>query len=215
VYVFPSEDFETWELVVNEVPNDAQPVRRKRTAKETALLFCNLRISSIRKLIQGRHGLCCFTAEGETYFMEALPYLVEKARIRGRDPRSRAWAQRWTPWVAREHTAEWFTAAENHFYRVRDKGDQIAARLKVFDGEVKEFKLYSFGSIDRPAEVREAERKIANRLRMQERRRAAGMTPRSESQAALKPWLSEGVSESTWRRRRRKAKADSDLTAPM
>jgi hypothetical protein len=48
-----------------------------------------------------------------------------------------------------------------------------------------------------------ASRRARKNQRQRERRHAAGMKPQAESAARLKPWVELGISESTFRRRRR------------
>jgi hypothetical protein len=55
------------------------------------------------------------------------------------------------------------------------------------------------------------ERREANRLRSERWRRAHGIMPRKPAQ---KPWLAEGVSRSTWYRRRKKGLEAKHFPAP-
>jgi len=54
------------------------------------------------------------------------------------------------------------------------------------------------------------ERRERNRLRSERWRRARGIPPRRPAQ---RPWLAEGVSRSTWYRRRAKAREQAALAA--
>jgi hypothetical protein len=54
------------------------------------------------------------------------------------------------------------------------------------------------------------ERRERARLRSERRRRAHGIGPRKPAQ---KPWLAEGVSRSTWYRRRKQARERAELAA--
>jgi hypothetical protein len=56
----------------------------------------------------------------------------------------------------------------------------------------------------------DAERREANRLRSERWRRAHGIMPR---RPAKQPWLAEGVSRSTWYRRRKKAQQAASAIA--
>ena len=54
----------------------------------------------------------------------------------------------------------------------------------------------------------DAERREKNRLRSERWRRAHGIGPRRPAQ---RPWLAQGISRSTWYRRRAKARQDAAL----
>jgi len=57
--------------------------------------------------------------------------------------------------------------------------------------------------------MKPAERRERNRLRGERWRRAHGIMPR---QPAQRPWLAEGISRSTWYRRRKQARERQALT---
>jgi hypothetical protein len=58
----------------------------------------------------------------------------------------------------------------------------------------------------------DAERREKNRLRSERWRRAHGIGPRRPAQ---QPWLAEGVSRSTWYRRRKKARDAATVRASL
>ena len=176
--------------------------RRPRRSKRK-LSFASLRLSSIAKLIHGRHGAPCDTDDGEYYYEAALPCLIERANNNGRSIDSRAWAEQFTPRLLDEHPLEWFVTAENEAMRFPRylSGDAIPKLLKVTADEVKRFDLRTFGAIDRPAKQRKVERKAADRAYQKRKRLEKGATPREWSLTAQKPWTAMGISRSAFYKR--------------
>jgi len=176
--------------------------RRPRRGK-SKLSFASLRLSSVAKLIRGRHNGPCDTDDGEHYYEAALPYLIELAKRHGRPIDSQAWAQQYTPRLLGEHPLEWFVAAENEAMRFPRylSGDDIAKLLKVNADEVKRFDLRTFGAIDRSAKQRKVERKAADRAYQKRKRQEKGATPRERSLVAQKPWTAMGISRSAFYKR--------------
>jgi hypothetical protein len=69
------------------------------------------------------------------------------------------------------------------------RADTMAEMLDVDRAERELLKFWHIGAVDFPKEERDAANKKAKQQRDERRRRAAGATPRSNSFAAVKPWL--------------------------
>jgi hypothetical protein len=86
----------------------------------------------------------------------------------------------------------------------RFKADTVAARLGITDEIRTLLKLRTIGAIDKPAEVRAAERREQQRLAKEQKRRAAGIPTITETRAIRarkEPWIEAGIPRSTWYRR--------------
>ena len=70
--------------------------------------------------------------------------------------------------------------------------------------------ITTIGAIDVNKRQRTQLRKLRAHERYRRRRQALGVTPRTQSLSALKPWAAEGISRRTWERRRR-ADANSNV----
>jgi hypothetical protein len=170
--------------------------------------FAGLRLSSIGKLITGRHNGPCDTDDGGAYLLAAMPHLVALATSKGRSVDAKAWARDRVPVNAATTDDEFFAQIEADFLdrARRGKGrltaDGIAKLLNVTADEVARYRLRTFGAIDRPKRTRTKDRKAADRDYQRRKRAAAGAKSREQSLAALKPWEAAGVSRATWYRQR-------------
>jgi hypothetical protein len=176
---------------------------RRRSKKKAR--FANLRLSSIEKLIKGRHGGPCDTDDAEIYLEAALPYLVDQANYYGRPVSSLAWAQQWTPALVEDRGHSWFNEAETEaaMHPKYLSSDQLAKLLQVTSDEVRRYGLNTLGSVDRPKKQRKQDRKAKDREYQRQKRLDAGATPRDQSLTTQKPWEIAGVSRATWYRRNR------------
>jgi hypothetical protein len=115
-------------------------------------------------------------------------------------------ARVWAPWMpALELDA---LVADVVAHPRRFKADTVAERLGMTDEIRTLLKLRTIGAIDKPAEVRAAERKEQQRLAKEQKRRAAGIPTIAEARknrARKEPWIEAGIPRSTWYRRRQQA----------
>jgi hypothetical protein len=115
-------------------------------------------------------------------------------------------ARVWAPWLPADELA---ALVDDIAARARRfKADTVAARMGITDALRKELKLKTIGAIDKPAEVRAAERREQQRLAKEQKRRAAGIPTLAEMRATparKKPWIEAGIPRSTWYRRRQQA----------
>jgi len=115
-------------------------------------------------------------------------------------------ARTWAPWFPPDELAAMVADVTAHPRRF--KADTVAARLGITDKIRTLLKLRTIGAIDKPAEVRAAERQEQQRLTKEQKRRAAGIPTIAEARALRarkEPWRDAGISRSTWYRRRQQA----------
>ena len=187
---------------------------RKAWSKGKIRSFCNLRLSGLRKLIQGRHNGPCDTDDGEAYYSAALPHLVAKVWAYGvPDDRvqSAKWAAMLTPNLWAEKPTAWFEEQEQELLLDFDNNDgrpslpgadDVARALGITHAEVKAYDLRTIGAVDRLKDQRIADEREADRLYQAEKRASKGATPHSQSISALKPWLDYGIkTRRTWERK--------------
>jgi hypothetical protein len=115
-------------------------------------------------------------------------------------------ARTWAPWFPPEELAA--LVADVVANPRRFKADTVAARMGITDEIRTLLKLRTIGAIDKPAEVRAAERREQQRFAKEQKRRAAGIPTIAEARAARtrkEPWIEAGIPRSTWYRRRQQA----------
>jgi hypothetical protein len=97
----------------------------------------------------------------------------------------------------------------------RLSAEEVAELLPTTFDDRQWMKLWTFGACDMTPQQRrkrsKQEKKHKDRQRTEKKRRAAGAKPHAESLSRTKPWKAEGISRSTWERRRKKAKADKGV----
>jgi hypothetical protein len=122
------------------------------------------------------------------------------------------WAARCAPWASHSEMNELIIKCGSGRYWPR----QALARELQVDSETRfQLKIWSFGAVDKTlAELAadRAERKAATEA---ERRRRDGATPRALSEAQQKPWVKLGISESTYRRRKRRNKKVDSISCSI
>jgi hypothetical protein len=118
-------------------------------------------------------------------------------------------AATWAPWLPAEELAALVADVAAHPRRF--KADTIAARLGITNEIRIKLDLRTIGAIDRPAEQRQADREEHARIAKAQKRRAADIPSLAEVRATRRknqqklPWKAEGISRSTWYRRRQQA----------
>jgi hypothetical protein len=173
--------------------------------------FAELRLNAIERLIQHRFNGPCDTDDGAVLFQYALPMLVEIAKPHGLPVNSQAWAEKWVPVFAGKQEAKYFIWRER---KAREKpyktsATTIGKALNVKWAEVLELKLKTIIAVDRPPEDERRQRKRRlDRERQRKNRALRGCKPRDQSLTALEPWKAEGISKSTFYRRKRKAESN-------
>jgi hypothetical protein len=143
-----------------------------------------------------------------------LGYVMQLNPGRG-VPAMIAEARAWAPWLGYDEAQEfaWRIAAERP---IKLKADSIAAWLGCTYAERTMLGFTTIGACD----LTRVERKKATRKRRteteRERCRKVGVRPRAEylanSLSRTRPWEAEGISRSTWERRRRNAVTQVPVT---
>jgi hypothetical protein len=97
--------------------------------------------------------------------------------------------------------------------------DNMARFLGVTWDERQALGLTTIGSVDVKKSQRRERRRERNRKAHEQRRRAAGIRPRtqyeSQSLSALQPWKEQGMSRAAWYRSRNKRGTETSLSAPI
>jgi hypothetical protein len=112
----------------------------------------------------------------------------------------------WAPWMPPDELSA--LTADVVAHPRRFKADTIAARLGITAEIRAALKLRTIGAIDKSAEQRAAERREAQRLAKEQKRRAAGIPTIAEARAMRakkSPWIAAGISRSTWYRQHQRA----------
>lgn len=88
----------------------------------------------------------------------------------------------------------------------RWRADKLAWRLRLTAADRATLRITTIGAIDANLAQRIAARRKRKRLAIQAQRRAQGVKPRHDYEAAsiakAKPWIAEGMSRASWYRRR-------------
>jgi hypothetical protein len=129
--------------------------------------------------------------------------------------------RRWIDQFCRER-APWLDPDEIDFARLRpSKARRLGDELMLTAAERSSLRITTIAAWDQTAEQRVALCKERKRERERERRRrqraAEGCTPREQyearSKARTQPWKAEGVSKTTWYRRRRRMGGTSTVSS--
>ena len=124
------------------------------------------------------------------------------------DDRREQWLKRHAGWMDAS-TRDYILRLGPYWYSPQSLGD----RLELYDEGRKRCRAWSIEAIDVNEEQRRMINKEKDRKRKENRRRKDGAMPREQSLSRTKPWEAEGISRSTWERRRRKAR-DANSSGP-
>lgn len=171
---------------------------------------CNLRLTGIQRIIQGRHGGPVDTDDARTYFDVALVHLAaRRVAMKHAEEKimSYEWAEKWTPALAAAKGREWFIEQERRILNSWDDvrpyiptADEVADALQITAAEIKEHAVKTIGAVDRREGIRIREAKTKHAERGRARRSKSGAAPRAASMARTKPWEALGISHSTYKR---------------
>jgi hypothetical protein len=97
--------------------------------------------------------------------------------------------------------------------------DNLARFLGVTYAQRQALRLTTIGSVNVKRRDRKEIRKIRDKIKKEQKRRAAGVRPRSEYEATslsrTKPWRAVNLSRRTWERHRNKAANDASVSAAI
>lgn len=185
--------------------------RRKgrSSRKASPQQIVGLRLWDFSRLLEYRHGRPMRDSEDSRDAIE--PVIHHMAALTQPARRCAKWLRMWAPWLTLEEQDQ---IINRGIATARAwKADQIAWRYRVTVEERDMLGLSTIGAIDRGKAARTKRRKARDRDRKAAARRAAGMTPRAEYEAAslehAKPWLEQGISRRTWYRRLAKHSSDT------
>jgi hypothetical protein len=120
----------------------------------------------------------------------------------------RAWLRLRAPWHGDARTEELIKKVM--WKPLKWTADKLGQRLRFTDADRDRLDVTTIGGFDCPKAKRVRRRRKRAAARERERRAKAGAKPQALSEARLKPWLELGISESTYRRRKRQRHDSGD-----
>src|SRR5262249_10937197 len=115
------------------------------------------------------------------------------------DDRREQWLDRHAPWLDGA-TRDYIMRLGPYWYSATSLGN----RLELYDDNPQRCGAWSMEAIDVSEEQRRMINKEKNRQAQERRRRKNGAKPQTQSERRTKPWEAMGISESTYRRRKKK-----------
>jgi hypothetical protein len=109
---------------------------------------------------------------------------------------------RWFPWISNDDLADLVAMVKRK--PLRWKADPLADELDLDYATRTRLGITTIGAVDFSKRQRTRRRRKLNNDKKRLKRVQAGATPHAVSEARLKPWLALGISESTYRRRKRR-----------
>jgi hypothetical protein len=164
-------------------------------------LIINLRKAEIERLVALRCGETLPDDDaGRDYLRVVADHLVRLGANY-----VMAWAARWAPWSDSEldHVIE-------HAGRRWNK-EALGRELNLKNDECKRLRIRTIAPVDRTRAQRAEDRRAQQAAAAKARRLKAGAKPHATSLAQTKPWLDLGISESTYRRRKRHDRNSSPI----
>lgn len=169
--------------------------RPRRNANDAALLV-NLRVKELQRIYADKYGAGCLpdddAGHADLRLMADHLAQIDSSRIR-------LWAATWMPTLT---TADLEAIITEVGTGRRWKADALALELGLDDATRTRLKIKTIGAIDCRKAQRTKRRRAKRVTAARARRAKAGAKPREQSAAATKPWLKEGISKSTYYRRR-------------
>lgn len=169
------------------------------------------RVSEIQKLIRLRHGGPCDTDDGAAYLQAALPHLMRLHAGAALLGKVMGWAQTWLPGLPPEAVAGALDLDDPSAASLLS-ADAVAALLGVTRQERTDLRMRTIGATDFSRRQRLAERRRKDAAYQAKRRKAAGATPRAESNVAKAKAL--GISLSTYKRRLKQTPEPAPVQVP-
>lgn len=178
--------------------------KHKRNRKSSPQQIVGLRLHEFARLFASRyHGTQLPNDDAGRDDIE--PVMHHMAALTQPARRAQYWLELWAPWLT---LAEQREIISGGIATARSwKADQLAWRYRVTKEERDMLGLTTIGAIDYGKAARTKRRKDRDRQRKSASRRAAGMKPRTEYEAAslskAQPWKAQGISRASWYRRKR------------
>src|SRR5262249_6734019 len=118
----------------------------------------------------------------------------------------------WAPWMTAEEAYSVIQQIERTPPKLRNRtAKDLGQRLNLTNAEREHLRVWTIAPVDMTADQRAAwlrqKKRQRDRLRLQRKRRAAGIRSRTvylaNSLSKQKPWLAEGTSRASWYRRQK------------
>lgn len=192
--------------------SDKQKPKHK-ASRRTPMQLVALRLHDLAKIFRHRYGITLPDDDAGREDLEiAVNHLANLARPRRHIAN---WIDLWAPWLTAAEQKEIVGAAlanPQHY-----KADGLAWRLRLKAEERRMLGVTTIGAIDENKAARLKRRKMLDKQRKENIRRAKGAKPRKQYEAQsiskAKPWLAQGISRRTWYRKRNSAIGTSPATA--
>lgn len=181
--------------------SDKQKPRHK-SGRRTPMQIVALRLHDLAKIFRHRYGIALPDDDAGREDLEiAVNHLANLARPRKHIAN---WIDLWAPWltVAEQKGMVGEALANPQHY----KADGLAWRLRLKAEERRMLGVTTIGAIDENKAARAKRRRMLDKHRKANARRAKGAKPRKDYEAqsieGTMPWIEEGISRRTWYRRR-------------
>lgn len=171
------------------------------------------RLREIEGMIAGRHGGHVPATDDADYYLEPVANCFRKISADIGHPERLEhlflfWCSDHAPDIPEEVLRAFASEAAAGPAKLLND-DAVGKQLRLSYEERLRRKITTIGSfdVDRAGRRKRADerRKKRDRARAQAKRKQTGATPREESLSRTEPWKAEGISRSTWERRRKKA----------
>ncbi|HEY8336710.1 MAG TPA: hypothetical protein VIQ05_23200 [Tardiphaga sp.] len=186
-----------------EVRRQERAALRKRRRSGPAGMS-TLRVAELNRLFTDRYrGMLLPDDDSGRADIRLMVHHISR-RHAAPEPHIEAWLADRAPWFTGEEKETLLDAAIAH--PLKFKADTLGGHLRLITEERSRLRIRTIGPIDSTAAERAEARRIAGIERKRAERRAAGIGPLVEpaggSINSQAPWKTEGISRSTWFRRR-------------
>lgn len=199
-------------------PRNSRPFKNFSRARK--------RLREIERIISHRHSVVPETDDADLYLTPVANCFHVIAAGRDRSVSVDGimnlfwfWCQRWSPHVGIDQAMDIVQQTCRGWPKLI-ADDILGNTLRLSYADRLRLKATTIGSFDADKGTRnklaKGRRRERDRVRAAEKRRANGATPRAKSLSRTKPWEAEGISRSTYDRRRKKAavQAGADDESP-
>lgn len=193
-----------------------KPARRRTSRRDRGYSIELHRLREIESIIKARHGKLIPDGR-ETDDYELCVAYVRCAALTLSEQNMHDWAFRFAPWLEAEAVEEFIKEARKR--RRMMTADGVAGLLRVTWDERQKLGLRTIGACDMTKDERKAvafqRKRDKDRKAKAEKRKAEGRQSRASYEAnslsKQKPWELEGISRSTYYRRRKTSVALIDI----
>ena len=182
-------------------------------SSQTFEVLRRLRLGDLRRLLRHRYGP---TLPDDDAGRDDLIELLLPVSLRPKSPAlvMRNMIETWAPWMTGEEAFHLIQRIERTPSGLRNRtAKDLGCRLNLTSSERERLKLWTIAAVDMTdderAEWRRKKKRQRDRLRLERKRRQAGVRGRAvylaRSLSKQKAWLVQGICRRTWERLRRKA----------